>query len=61
LIFHAVEIAGVCSFALLFNPCILEPNQFILHEETDEQLEQMTQIHDLLLIKRALDRWIADG
>jgi hypothetical protein len=23
--------AGVCSFALLFNPCILEPSQFILH------------------------------
>jgi hypothetical protein len=23
--------AGVCSFALLFNPCILEPSQFISH------------------------------
>jgi hypothetical protein len=32
---------GVCSFALLFNPCILEPSQFISHEETDEQPDQM--------------------
>jgi hypothetical protein len=35
--FPAVEIAGVCSFALLFNPCISEPSQFISHEETNEQ------------------------
>jgi hypothetical protein len=33
--------AGVCSFALLFNPCIPEPTPFISHEETDEQLDQM--------------------
>jgi hypothetical protein len=33
--------AGVCSFTLLFNPCILEPGQFISHEETDEQHDQM--------------------
>jgi hypothetical protein len=33
--------AGVCSFALLFNPCILEPSLFILHEEMDEQSDQM--------------------
>jgi hypothetical protein len=33
--------AGVCSFALLFNPCISEPSQFISHDETDEQLDQM--------------------
>jgi hypothetical protein len=33
--------AGVCSFALLFNLCILEPSQFISHEETDEQPDQM--------------------
>jgi hypothetical protein len=29
--------AGVCSFALLFNPCIPGPSQFISHGETDEQ------------------------
>jgi hypothetical protein len=33
--------AGVCSFALLFNPCIPEPSQFISHEEMDEQSDQM--------------------
>jgi hypothetical protein len=33
--------AGVCSFALLFNPCIYEPSRFISHEETDEQHDQM--------------------
>jgi hypothetical protein len=33
--------AGVCSFALLFNPCIPEPSLFILHEEMDEQSDQM--------------------
>jgi hypothetical protein len=33
--------AGVCSFALSFNPCIPEPNSFISHEETDEQLDQI--------------------
>jgi hypothetical protein len=33
--------AGVCSFALLFNPCIPEPSQFISHKETDEQHDQM--------------------
>ena len=33
--------AGVCSFALLFNPCMPEPSQFISHEETDEQHGQM--------------------
>jgi hypothetical protein len=33
--------AGVCSFALLFNPCILKSSQFISHEETDEQPDQM--------------------
>jgi hypothetical protein len=33
--------AGVCSFALLFNLCIPEPSQFISHEETDEQPDQM--------------------
>jgi hypothetical protein len=32
---------GVCSFALLFNPCIPEPSLFISHEETDEQPDQM--------------------
>jgi hypothetical protein len=33
--------AGVCSFTLLFNPCIPEPSQFISHEEMDEQHDQM--------------------
>jgi hypothetical protein len=33
--------AGVYSFALLFNPCIPEPSQFISHEEMDEQPDQM--------------------
>jgi hypothetical protein len=33
--------AGVCSFALLFNPCTSKPSQFISHEETDEQSDQM--------------------
>jgi hypothetical protein len=33
--------AGVCSFALLFNPCISEPNLFILYEETNGQPDQM--------------------
>jgi hypothetical protein len=33
--------AGVCSFALLFNPCIPSPSQFIWHEETDEPPDQM--------------------
>jgi hypothetical protein len=33
--------AGVCSFAPLFNPCIPKPSQFISHEETDEQPDQM--------------------
>jgi hypothetical protein len=33
--------AGVCSFTLLFNPCISEPSQFISHVETDEQPDQM--------------------
>jgi hypothetical protein len=33
--------AGVCSFALLFNPCIPSPSQFISHEETDEPPDQM--------------------
>jgi hypothetical protein len=33
--------AGVCSFALLFNPCTSEPSHFISHEETDEQPDQM--------------------
>jgi hypothetical protein len=33
--------AGVCSFALLFNPCIPGPSRFISHEETDEQPDQM--------------------
>jgi hypothetical protein len=33
--------AGVCSFSLLFNPCIPEPSPFISHEETDEQPKQM--------------------
>jgi hypothetical protein len=33
--------AGVCSFALLFNPRTSEPNQFISHEEMDEQPDQM--------------------
>jgi hypothetical protein len=33
--------AGVCSFAFLFNPCILEPSQFTSYEETDEQPDQM--------------------
>jgi hypothetical protein len=31
----------VCSFALLFNPCIPKPSQFISHEEMDEQSDQM--------------------
>jgi hypothetical protein len=33
--------AGVCSFTLLFNPCVPKPSQFISHEETDEQPDQM--------------------
>jgi hypothetical protein len=33
--------AGVCSFAPLFNPCITSASQFISHEETDEQPDQM--------------------
>jgi hypothetical protein len=34
--------AGVCSFSLLFNPCIPKPSgQFISHEKTDEQRDQM--------------------
>jgi hypothetical protein len=33
--------AGVCSFVLLFNPCIPEPSLFILHEEMDEQFDQI--------------------
>jgi hypothetical protein len=33
--------AGVCSFALLFNPCIPKPSHFILHEEMDEQFDQI--------------------
>jgi hypothetical protein len=33
--------AGVCSFALLFNPCIPEPSQFISPEETDEQHDRI--------------------
>jgi hypothetical protein len=33
--------AEVCSFALLFNPCIPGPSQFILHEETGERPDQM--------------------
>jgi hypothetical protein len=33
--------AGVCSFALLFNPYIPKPSQFISHEETDEQSDWM--------------------
>jgi hypothetical protein len=38
---HCCWDAGVCSFALLFNPCIPEPSLFILHEETNEQHDQM--------------------
>jgi hypothetical protein len=33
--------AGVCSFALLFNPCISEPIPFISHAKTGEQHDQM--------------------
>jgi hypothetical protein len=34
--------AGVCSFALLSNPCIPSPSGwFISHEETDKQPDQM--------------------
>jgi hypothetical protein len=34
--------AGVCSFVLLFNPCISYPSGwFISHEETDKQPDQM--------------------
>jgi hypothetical protein len=33
--------AGVCSFALSFNPCIPEPSQFVSHEEKDEPHDQM--------------------
>jgi hypothetical protein len=33
--------AGVCSFALLFNPCIPGLSQFLSHEETEEQPDQM--------------------
>jgi hypothetical protein len=33
--------AGVCSFALLFNPYIPEPSQFISPEETDEPHDHM--------------------
>jgi hypothetical protein len=43
--------AGVCSIALLFNPCIPEPSQFISHEEMDEQPGIPTQVHNLLLTK----------
>jgi hypothetical protein len=33
--------AEVCSFALLFKPCIPKPSHFISHEEMDEQPDQM--------------------
>jgi hypothetical protein len=32
---------GVCSFALLFNPCISKPSYFISYEGTNEQHDQM--------------------
>jgi hypothetical protein len=40
-LFPSYSDAGVCSFALLFNPCIPEPSRFISPEETNEQLDQM--------------------